>query len=278
MTVLDPQRPVLSSGIQEITGQIPYLTTALYNFGYIPDISRILPGDLILVSRINPGISGRLITASQALLFASGCEWTHAAIYIGDYTIIEANPFKGIHKNVIFSYVPAYRICVRRLEQVAGSGGDAYLMGLQLALEAALRMPKSWYPFKWLWSFIRDCLARPIARFNLNRRIRFANYHVCSSLFAACAMERHGVNVVSTDSLSSSLNVCPAMLRHSRQLVDVDVGWSRLRHPDGLVTPSTTNTAPTGRNPGVWRIVLSVALLSLLAVACALMFERLKAR
>ncbi len=71
-------------------------------------------GDIILSSPIAPGFFSKKVTGAiryvQADLPAEHSEWTHAGIYLGDFKVLEAVPFRGVTVSPIWDRVGAYRL------------------------------------------------------------------------------------------------------------------------------------------------------------------------
>jgi hypothetical protein len=98
------------------------VTTAAAEFGQLPDMRSWLEGDLILTRAKDPsGTATQLIVATQRNVFPDPAHhsWTHAAVYIGDGRVIEADydpdqKRRGVLEGFVASYVPAYELRLRR--------------------------------------------------------------------------------------------------------------------------------------------------------------------
>jgi hypothetical protein len=79
------------------------------------DLSVLLPGDLVLVSSMNPGIVARRIREIQQHggYLPDDARWEHAAMYIGKGVILEATR-SGVHRAMLSKYVGDHYIRVRR--------------------------------------------------------------------------------------------------------------------------------------------------------------------
>ena len=95
---------------------IPYrLPKKIRKFGYIPEHSDLSVGDLLLLSSCRPSfLDRRIIWIQQCLCAPADAEWTHAAVYIGGYSIVEATGKSGVRVSSIFDRIPDYKIRVRR--------------------------------------------------------------------------------------------------------------------------------------------------------------------
>src|SRR5437879_5728534 len=91
--ILDPRRRRAVVGEWSPSGPLPQ---TVRNFGYVPDVFRWLPGDLILTSPLRPNHLNSMITRMQQRggYDEKDSRWTHAAMYAGDgMKICEARPF-----------------------------------------------------------------------------------------------------------------------------------------------------------------------------------------
>lgn len=96
--------------------RIPILPPATREFGFVPDLTQLMPGDLILSRSTSPGFIDSRIAAAQTSggFSPNDARWTHAAVFVYDDQIVEALPFKGIVQQSVYSYIPAEIMRVRR--------------------------------------------------------------------------------------------------------------------------------------------------------------------
>ncbi|WP_374090458.1 hypothetical protein [Methylomicrobium lacus] len=87
----------------------------LRDWGFCPDFNAWLPGDLVLVSALKPGIIGKAIRSvqEQGGYAQDDARWEHAAVHIGSGTLCEATR-KGVCVASVFDYAPNHLIRIRR--------------------------------------------------------------------------------------------------------------------------------------------------------------------
>jgi hypothetical protein len=99
------------------TKPAPYmLPQAARKFGYIPDLGRCKPGDLILSFTRQVGFLERQIVRMQthAGFGPEDARWTHAAVFLYDDFITEAVPIRGVVSRSLYSDIPEAVLRVRR--------------------------------------------------------------------------------------------------------------------------------------------------------------------
>ena len=189
-------------------GDIPYLNSQQLKFGYMPNINNLCHGDLILTSGNN--FISKTIIEAQALQFPETCQWTHAAVYVSDWEIIEALPFKGISMGSIRTFVPKQKLMFRRPNKIveAGSLMHAENLGLKVALCAALHIEKSTYGLATAMDVgarIYDKLTRSFRR----NDEQYMKSIICSGLYAKCAFIGAG-QIVCSPATDSAYYPCDA--------------------------------------------------------------------
>lgn len=111
--ILDPNSPKDSS-VTNWTPDHP-IPKHLREWGYCPDYINWLPGDLILVSAINPKLIGRSIRKVQEKggYPTDHARWEHAAVHVGAGALCEANR-NGVCIGSIYNYASDHLIRIRR--------------------------------------------------------------------------------------------------------------------------------------------------------------------
>jgi hypothetical protein len=220
--ILDP-RDVTPSGEWVPPGPIPPATR---DFGVVPDFAAIQPGDLLLVTALNPGLVSRGIRAIQTRggYDAGDGQWTHATIYTGNGRLVEATR-KGVHPTAMYRYLTGehlllfrrspdltleqgYQVAIRALEK-CGRPYDNYsaaLLGLHAALFGLWQTPP-WRPPR------STC--------------------ICSMLFADAFSWVTGKTIENRE----SGEVTPAFLSQTQSLIDVPVTWQRIVPATALASP-----------------------------------------
>jgi cell wall-associated NlpC family hydrolase len=186
-------------------------------FGRYPDVSAMRPGDLVLVSAVEPTWLSRRIMAAQEQggFAADDARWHHAAVYVGNGRICEAT-LRGVQACDLDQYVGTHRIRVRRDPQLRA------MQGYDIAMHALFRM--RWYYS--LWTLVRLLLqswrgfhADPVALpLSSSRAV------ICSMLYA------DAYSLVTQRVLGNAAGATPtpAFLSATPILDDVVCGWRAL--------------------------------------------------
>jgi len=84
-------------------------------FGLFPNVDDWLPGDLVLVSHVQPDWIQRQIMEAQGRCgyAPDDAQWQHSAVYMGDAYVCEAGT-SGVRYEKIANYVGSHKIRVRR--------------------------------------------------------------------------------------------------------------------------------------------------------------------
>jgi hypothetical protein len=211
---IDPAR---AKGDSRGDARIPILPPATRGFGFVPNLSQLMPGDLILSRSTSPGFIDSRIAAAQTSggFSPSDARWTHAAVFVYDDQIVEALPFKGIVQQSIYGYVPTEIMRVRRKPDLSDGDrlkiafyamknlgrryghGDALAVGIDLA--------------KGLWS--KGALTT-------NRFIV-----ICSQLYFDAILEVTHRRLANCPTESPTT---PAHLSATTDLLDTSVDWHRV--------------------------------------------------
>jgi hypothetical protein len=193
------------------------LPRAARNFGLVPDINQLLPGDLILMRDPEPRCSGRIIPYLQRRAgFADqdSC-WTHAAIYLYDDFLAEAVPIRGFLTRTWYLDVPNRLFRVRRREGLSES------LRYQIALRA-LRLIGAryshWSAFKTGWGMISGLWNENAAR-HLDTTV------ICSNAFSDAYAD---ITRSVLQGCPVGESVLPAHLSATNDLEDVQVQWVKV--------------------------------------------------
>lgn len=227
--MLDPRevRP------EQVTGKIPVahlpvLTERQREFGYVPDLSSLRPGDLILTRTLNFNVGTILIEQTQRLQNPATAVWTHAAIYATDWRVFEATPRSDIASGNMLSWMPDTSILVRRpvdfdrLETM-----EANILGLKLVMEAALLQSKARYGLLAAGGIPFRLLDKARAAWFPAKETDAVNI-ICSGLYAKCFSVSCGGHLLTRDMLRSDEPITPSLLAGLETLRTVNVGWLEL--------------------------------------------------
>lgn len=170
MPVLDPADPVQGS-----IRRPGFLPANVDRLGKIPDPAQLSPGDLILFEKLKPTLFGRWIAKAQlAGGGASGdARWTHAAIYVGEGNVVEAN-LTGVEFGPMWKYLGDYRLRVRRIPAL----GDADKLRFCIQAMSSLRMRYS------LWRAVVAGWTALFGFWNQSAVLSNSRGVVCSKLFS----------------------------------------------------------------------------------------------
>ena len=212
MTHLDPALAHLATAEWRPADPVP---RSIREWGYCPDFSAWLPGDLLLVSALRPGFVQKAIRVVQSQGYAlEHARWEHAAVYIGSGALCEATR-KGVSVTTIYAYVRTHLLKLRR------NPGLTPDQRWDLAVNA-LKLQDHTYGF---WSII-ELLWR--ARAMESRADGVTVYgtraRICSELYADAHAKASGGVVVGN--LHSGIT--PASLSIDTKLVDVPVSWVKI--------------------------------------------------
>lgn len=211
--VIDPNNARLAT--REIS--VNLLPSATRKFGFIPDLGRCLPGDLILFRDTRLSRTSNLIARAQALAgFApEHSQWTHAAIFLYEDFLVEAVPWPGVHTRTLYSDIPSRILRFRRKPNLIDS--DRYKIALR-----SLRMLGSRYG---LLSAIQMGVRMTRGLWDAEGSPGYQSALICSKVFfdAYADITRSLLANCPVDDA-----VLPAHLSATPDLEDVDVGWLKL--------------------------------------------------
>ena len=194
------------------------LPLAVRSFGHIPSLDLLRPGDVVLVSALKKPLVSRTIESVQrkAGFDAWHAQWHHAAVYVGNNLVCEAQLW-GVRTASVFKYAAGtHRLRFRRDPALDD------LVSCKLALEAALKLK-----YGYNWRSIFQLLAQ--AKFGWNggsgKPRQLSNRAtICSQLYA----DAYGVVTTSTLDSRAEAGVSPAHLSVNKTLVDIPMKWLSL--------------------------------------------------
>lgn len=231
--MLDPLNitPAVITG-QVKKGDLPNLTQEQVDFGFVPDVTGLRAGDLILFQPLVPSFAQTGIINAQKPQYAAPTgeqTWTHAAVYLKDWRLIEAVPGDHVTHGNLLSSVPNCRILVRRPALFTQkTPAEAELLGMQLALEAALHLGVARYGLV-AAMLIKLRIKSPTIRLPQKYSEMKANSIICSGLYAKCfQIAASGNSLMTAEMLRNDVPVTPFLLSQVSSLTDVAVGWSKL--------------------------------------------------
>lgn len=135
-SVLDPKNKTVQ-GKWKPDGPLP---RRVREFSRYPNLDDWLPGDLLLFRKSeNPSRVSKLIVKAQESSFdLEHARWHHAAVYVGDGFLCEANIFPGVQYRPIHDYVGKHCIRVRRDPTLAQGEG------FKLAIRSLTRLRETY--------------------------------------------------------------------------------------------------------------------------------------
>lgn len=209
--VLDPARV---DGTQAFVS-VSLLSQKTRNFGFVPAVESLLPGDLILYS--DTDTVSRLITASQerAGFAREHARWSHAAVYLDDGFLVEALPLSGVNQRSIYEGIPSGLLRFRRLQSL--SPIDRY----RVALRALSRLGQTYSIGKVPKLSLRMAAGLWKRRAAPDEK----GIVICSQIYHDSVVE---ITRSYLDHCPVDAAVTPAHLSCSDDLVDLDIGWRRL--------------------------------------------------
>jgi hypothetical protein len=222
--------PGLITGTVKL-GDLPALTDEQIRFGFVPDISKLRAGDLILTKAIDPSAAQRQITDVQTQQYAqrlANAEWTHAAIYVRDWRVIEATPGNNVAHGDMLSWIPSYCLRVRRPTIYnTKTPAEAEMLGMSLALEAALQLGVARYGILAALAIklrLKPHRPRLLAKHSETN----SNSIICSGLYAKCFQISSQASLLTNTMQRHDEPITPRLLSEISTLEDVPIGWAKL--------------------------------------------------
>jgi len=216
-------RPILDpSSVDGLVGQIEVdrAPVELRNAKAYPDLSKLQPGDLLLVSPLKRSLNARLIIWAQGRVHREvDAQWMHAAIYLGDNALVEIDG-GGVKVSLLFKYAATHRMLFRRVIDASKTEVDQ-ATGFRIAI-AALKEFKRSYAFGNIVVTAYDCLlgrTQPAS----SRAVRSSG-SICSDFFNEVVFATCDRPAAPIDRLP----IQPADLSASKLMCDVVVPWSEL--------------------------------------------------
>lgn len=228
--MLDPTTLDTSTITKTINkGDLPSLTKRQLNFGYVPDISALHPGDLLLTQNVGKSdIVSVCINWAQKPQYSENGLWTHAAVYAKDWRFIEATPENNVSNGTLLQWIPDTKILVRRPTFFKTlSPHDAYATGMAIALEAAMLQGVGIYGKDeaiGIWARLLDRTRRKLTTRSETSREAL----VCSGLYAKCFNIATQVQLLTYEMQRNDEPITPALLANISTFYDVDIGWVKL--------------------------------------------------
>lgn len=218
---LDPENTATANPHSDPPGE--QLPEAVRKFGFIPDLEVLRPGDVMLVSDLKrPFVSRQIISVQKAAGFDEWhSQWHHAAVYVGNNMICEAQR-KGVIAVPIFCYLTG-----RHLLRFRRDPAVSELMGYKIALEAALKLNYSYSTLAIVKLYFQA------KRFGWNGsagapRPPSERATICSQLYA----DAYGLATEKTLDIKANPAVSPAHLSLNKVLEDIPIKWLSLLNLD----------------------------------------------
>lgn len=187
-------------------------------FGRFPNFDEWRPGDLLLFHdpRKFSLVSRLIVWAQQDGYDLEHARWHHAAVYVGDGFVCEANMIGGVRRRPLHAYVGRHWIRVRRDSRLSE------LDGYKLAIRAMTRLGQR-YDFGAILLLMGQLIGgfwkRPTLALNFKGAI-------CSRLYELAYFAVARRILYDTDGMP----IIPAELSFTNELVDVGVNWRRITH------------------------------------------------
>jgi hypothetical protein len=183
------------------------------SFGKFPNIQDWKPGDVLLVSSVEPDwITRKIISIQQKFYAPDHARWQHAAIYMGNGFVAEATT-RGVRYESIHKYVGHYLLSVRRFPKLEPD--QRWL----IAIEAGVRL-RAAYGFRDILTIYRRSFPGLARQIQPNIVLQ-ANSVICSQL---CYDAHMGVEKIIVPS-ATKRPIVPAALSLTSYLEDVPTYW-----------------------------------------------------
>jgi hypothetical protein len=209
---------------------IPNITAAHRSFGYLPDVSSLRPGDLLLIQRIGGAdIGTSAIRFAQRNKRVATSDFTHAGIYAGQWRVFEANPKTNISTGRLIDWIPNSKILVRRPVIFNGLPElEGRMLGAELALEAAMLQSTGRYGMKAALDVgLRLVLGRIPGLDHTPAEMRNDSI-ICSGLYAKCFAITMRQSLLSAEQIRTDEPITPELLARLPSLETIEVNWRNL--------------------------------------------------
>jgi hypothetical protein len=211
--ILDPA-DTSTNGLWKTRNPLP---APVRKFGRYPNTHDWKPGDLVLVSHVNPRTSQKIIDVQAKGGFGShhAC-WHHAAGYIGADVLCEASVRQGVRNVDVHTYVGNHKLRVLRDESLSDEQRH------DISIRMVARMGNG-YSF----GDIVRLYFRSFKGFWLNdvQRVAAHGSCICSSLYADAYS---AVTLKMLTAHAPNGIVMPAALSASPQLSDIPLYWRQI--------------------------------------------------
>lgn len=186
-------------------------------FGFVPNLALCQPGDLILsYSRSRDKIGNLIVgTQTQAGFAAEHSRWTHAAVFLYEDFIVEADPAGGVQSRSLFEDIPGSVLRIRRCLSLQDV--DRYKIAL-----CALRMQGLRYSKR--VAFFAGLRARA-GLWNRGGYLQTERAVICSKVFYDAFVE---ITRSLLEGCPVNEPVFPAHLSATKGLEDVAIPWLQL--------------------------------------------------
>lgn len=218
-------RPVLSphqaKGGDWPVGRFRTLPRNVQAFGYVPDIAKLMAGDVVLFS--GAGFVPWAIRSAQlvAQFDPSHAVWTHAALYVGKGTLVEAVPVHGVRVAPLVEATFGRTLLVRRRRKTADGASELSMEQRYTVVIDALAQIKRGYSLGLVpalaWNALRQTLGRPVPG-------HVAGVVICSNIISRAYMTalQLALSAATTDV------TWPADLSFCEELDDIPIGWVKV--------------------------------------------------
>lgn len=185
-------------------------------FRFVPSVGNLRSGDLLLVSKLGQPLVSEAIRRVQlrAGFEKWHAQWHHAAVYVGDDQICEAQ-LSGVRVGSIYDYSDGtYRLRFRRDPKLSD------LLSCRLALDAALKLN-----YRYSFLSVLQLLWQASNGWRGDRpRVLSRRATICSQLYA----DAHGSVSETTLDAEARLGMTPAHLSRNKTLEDIPMQWMAL--------------------------------------------------
>ena len=213
---LDPRD--IPRGCQDRLHVPATLPLAVRELGHLPDLTQLLPGDLILISPLEPTFLQKQIQKAQKIggYHPDNARWTHAAVYLGSqFDICEAT-IKGVRRNSLLDSLPTHLVRARRDPTLDADSR------WKIALSAALQLGTSYGIRSLLTIYSRAIKGLHVPQ---KTTTKSRSKLICSELYADSFFSATGSTLQWNH---PGKEVSPAFLSHVEELVDVPLDWLKI--------------------------------------------------